>query len=406
MGLAVSTFLVAALIPEFFADRYGASSYGARIPGSQILATLAGVTNIAALTMAVFLIVQPLASKTDLRRDSDVGAARSQLLVWWPYAGAWAFGAIFGAFPGVAGYSIISLVIVLAIASIKTFPSQQSPFDGITRWSLRACVCISVGIGMIFPDRAYAPYQVWPGGWREGVDRLQGLFPHPNTLGWVAALAIAFEILGPKRKDRLLFALLAAVALFLTGSRTASIALAVGLVVSLVISGAARSSAAKSLTLTMGPLLILLGIGVIWLEGISAQSFNGRQATWSAAWDSFLANWISGSGPGAYLSDERSAVAYAHNQFLQSMSELGLVGILALIAHIVLLVRLVRSTAMGSLGIAVLTMWLVMFISENLLRFADPGFVPQIFLFQLCLLVAMSGQPKTCVPVQRAGMMR
>lgn len=102
--------------------------------------------------------------------------------------------------------------------------------------------------------------------------------------------------------------------------------------------------------------------------------------------EAFNANWLLGSGPAAYLVTDGSvaSVPYAHNQVLQTAAELGFLGLIGLCLHVIMLVRFVRRSN-SVLGICLLVMWLAMFFSENLLRFAATGFFCQIFFFQLAL---------------------
>lgn len=391
---AVLVFLVASLLPEAFTDRYGATAFASRTPVAPALAALSRVINLMVVAITAFLLLRNYTT-----RSESIGRepALSQLPVWLPYIVAWVLGVILGTYPGTTGYSLISLLIVLGVAMVRADPSSVPFTVSLTAWTFRTIIIGSLLVGVLWPDRAFAPFEVWPGGWREGEDRLQGLLPHPNTLAWVAALAAAFEVFGPRKAPRgpsalasLFFLGAALLVLFLTGSRTAALSLFAGGLSVALYAGIRKSDLFKYGAITLGFPLFALGMLGIVTAGFTFESFNGRMETWEIAWLQFTDNVIAGTGPGAYLYEDKSIAGYAHNQILQTLSELGIFGLLALILHMYFLLRLIRSAGMNGLGICATVMWFVMFISENLLRFAAQGFVFQIVLFQMTILVALS----------------
>ena len=380
--------VLAAITPELVTMRYGASALSVIIPGGRYIDSSVAILYMLAIALScgwllhslTFLSPQMSASRT--HRTSQLG-------IWLPYAIAWALGALFGASQGAATYAWVSLFMAAGVAATSVLSGRQ----GMTAAALamsRFLVVASLLAGLLMPARAYAPYSVWPGGWWTGVDRLQGVLPHPNTLGWVAALAIALELFAAKR-TRWVFVPLGLLALAQCGSRTAALALVAGLIAALLLWLSQRGTLAPALTLLLGGALGSVAILFALLEGFSLESFNGRLETWKAALTVFSEHPVLGSGPGAYLLAESGspATGYAHNQVFQTLSELGLIGLAALTIHIIALIRFVRRKSDPYFGLVLVVMWCTMFLSENILRFASTNFVLQIILFQFALYASV-----------------
>ena len=387
--LILALFLAAALLPELNAERYGAPSFLAVVPGLMRGAALIGPLHVLSVAIACLLLIDLVGSHSGTRANSELP---TQLKVWAPYAAVWILSTLFGAVSGVENYAWISLAIVLGVAALRLLSLRKGIVVALVVWSTRLIVCGSLVLGVLDHARAFAPYMVWPGGWWVGVDRLQGLLPHPNTLGWVAAVSIVVEIYCARRGTRAITVAAAVCALLLTGSRTATIALVVGLACGLFHRTYVRGAQGRLTVVALAVVGLVLSVAVILQTGISLSALNGREATWIEAVRAFGSNWIMGSGPGAYAQSDSSVafVAYAHNQILQTAAESGLFGILGLVLHVGYLVSYVRRYANTSFGVILATMWLTMFLTENLLRFAGPSFVLQIVVFQLALYAAAS----------------
>lgn len=394
--VAVLIFLATALLPELSADRYGAPGYLATIPMHDSLESLAGPLHVLSVAVALFILLDLIAgTKIAGSGYSAVRFVPGQMFVWAPYAIAWTLSAFLGAVSGVDKFAWVSLAIVLGVSAlmVPVIPSNFAVKASLV--TNRVLIWGSLLAAFISHSRAFAPYSVWPGGWWAGADRLQGLLPHPNTLGWIAAVAILVELFGSRRDVRPIMVGVAVVALLLTGSRTASLAVIVGLICGLLYR--IRASGKHGPAIAFGSIVIgIIGaIALLLVLGLSIDAFNGRAATWVEAFQAFGANWIMGSGPGAYL-EEHSAVpfvAYAHNQVLQTAAESGLFGLIALALHVVWLISYVRRHARNPFGVSLVGMWFCMFASENLLRFASTGFVIQIVVFQLALFAATRYSP-------------
>lgn len=401
-SLCLVVFTLTSILPEMNTERYGQTSLTDYLPAAHAIRQFSGILNFLALALSGAAILHAF-SFYATRESLNIGEARgkSQVGVWLPYILAWFVSVGFGASPGTSIYALVSVAMAAAVGLLLNRAYLATSIDGLIRWLFRAVVALSLIMGIMAPARAYAPYEVWPGGWFAGVDRLQGVLPHPNTLAWICALAVIIEVFGARSKLGFPFAGAAALALTLSGSRTASLALLAGLAIGGLYMGSRSNRTLRLMSQALAPVAAVVLVLVAGGLGLSAESFNGRQETWGAAIESFLANWFLGSGPGAYLVSDGSVVSvpYAHNQILQTAAELGVVGLLALFLHLTFLTRFVRSGGVSMLGFVLMSMWLVMFLSENLLRFAATGFYCQILFFQLALHLSSEGKP---VPLDRA----
>jgi len=389
-------FTLASIVPEINTDRYGQIALTNLLPFAKNILSASGPLYTIALLLSGVIVLHWLVSRHKYREFDEngfCGSPGSQARIWFPYIAAWFLSAGFGAVQGATIYALVSVFMTGSASQMLDRRAVGRHLDGILKWPIRAVVVSSLVFGLIAHGRAFAPYAVWPGGWFVGADRLQGVLPHPNTLGWIAALGVIVEILYRRSKIGMLFAGLAALALVLSGSRTASISLMLGVLGVILLAVSRRSHSAKIFSRFLAPIAVVLVLVFAIADGVSADSFNGRQVTWDAAIKAFAANWLTGSGPGAYLAPDQlvASVPYAHNQILQTAAELGLFGLICLTLHSISLIRFVKNGGNSTLGVALVIMWFVMFAFENPLRFASTGFFPQVFFFQLAIHLASNG---------------
>lgn len=390
-AVSVAIFLLSCSLSEFNAPKYGASGFGMSLPGAAFLTRLVSPLYVAAVGIATFLVINRIGSSKRGLPENRSSSLPSQLAIWTPYAFVWTLSVFFGGVSGVDIFAWVSLAVVVGVACLR-FPTTSREAATLALSTSRVLVWGSLAVALLSHARAFAPYSVWPGGWWPGVDRLQGLLAHPNTLGWIAAVCVTLELYCSRASLRVLTVLAAFSTLLLTGSRTASIALVIGLGFGLLHRIRRKSANANLAVVAIGSIGVILGVATLLVTGVSVDVLNGRSVTWSQALLAFKGNWILGSGPGAYLQTESAvaSVAYAHNQLLQSAAESGVFGVAALAVHVIYLVVYIRRYASNSLGVTLAVMWFSMFLSENLLRFAAPNFVLQILVFQLGLFAATS----------------
>jgi O-antigen ligase len=387
VSVAVYVSLLAAFIQECSTTRYGAPGFFSEFVSDSEAHAIVTVAYLTIFASALGAVLVRVTGRTG-RRGFPVHS-----LLWLPYMGAWVLGSLLGRYPGALTSAWVSLAALVPIALLPGGP--RNPTVKRTAYiTLRVTVCASLVLGFLYVSRAWAPYGVWPGGWRVDLPRLQGFLPQPNVLGWISAVAILLEVRGPKSTGRFPFAALAGIALVLSGSRSPVIALVLAILLT-------RFHRSRRFVLPSGVrrvMMLIIG-GVLIYEVLSSaqnlNSVNGRAITWSQAWTVFIHNPLVGTGPGAYLQNVgiQEAVPYAHSQILQTAAELGVVGLVALVIHVGALVVIVRSRKDRSLIAPAATMWLVMFLPETLLRFTSVGFVLPVLVFGLLVHVAIQGAP-------------
>lgn len=354
--------------------RYGA---GAPIPLPSSLLTALNALLLA--TLATSVLVRLGQRRPPTRWSLAVGLM--------PFAIAWALATRLGAYEGASSRAwFVWLTFIGVVLSVEQGPHLLS----VARLVARVVIAASVTAALLWPGWAFAPYSTWPGGWRPGVDRLQGIFPQPNPLGWFAALALLIELFGSKRslRARVLWSSAAGACLVLSGSRSAAFAFLTGLFLG-VLSGTPHRKASLrrlSLAILAGAVLVIGVLSITKASGTMTQGVNGRTSTWAVARDVFERNPDFGSGPGAYVNapGTGTSVPYAHNQPLHTAAEMGLAGLLAL-AWATLFVGARAFTRMRTpLSAAAAGSWMALYGTENLFRFTEMTFFLPVLLAILC----------------------
>lgn len=227
-----------------------------------------------------------------------------------------------------------------------------------------------------------------------GVHRLQGIIGHPNGLAFLAAAGVLFEMRRPGGIRRLWLAATLATVIF-AQSRTASIALALGVLLIARRGGPLLRVAAGGAAGCLAFLEIVAPITAGRVVGSLGQgdvgTLNGRTEVWDAALHGYQLNPLFGYGPTLLNAEYRAqylgdfdAAAQAHNQFIQSLGETGLIGLCALI---VLLSTLSMYAVRGrrsadGLGIGLLVLLVAQCVTETPLR-------PSVVSISLVLTVAV-----------------
>ena len=335
-----------------------------------------------------------IASRLSFRPTGHPQPAR-YFAIWVPYLIAWCMAAAFGAVAGVSREAIIAILGLLPTAIlVPDANGTRSVQRTVVLW-LRAIVTFSLIVSLFSYAWSYSPWQVWPGGWRGTSDRLSGLTPQPNVLGWIAVLSLVVEttqVRVSRGHAWLVFALISLATLLLTGSRSALISGLLALAVyELTRVGGSRSifSGLRLFLVTCGGVVAIFS----FLTRGDSASFNGRNLTWQQAWEAFVANPVLGSGPGAYAYDLTTvSVPYAHNQVLQTLAETGAVGGVALLVHVLSLISsATRARVSNPAAMPLVTAWLSIGLTENLLRFTAAEFTLSLVLFAGALSAALFG---------------
>lgn len=308
----------------------------------------------------------------------------SQFWVWMPYTTVWVVLALFLISPGDlrTNYWISLIIIILGVAIGPALGADQVLANLVAKTCTRFVIVISLVAVFMFTSRAFIPYEIWPGGWWQDVDRFQGILPHPNVMGWVAALAVIIELRRKFSETNFFFIVLALIALVLSGSRTATVSLIFALVAWFSMLLWIKLSKGRLIVLALAFVVAFCTYLLILGTGLDADALNNRTRTWSNAIQAFSKNQLTGVGPGK---DFAPGSQYAHNQVLQTMAEMGLLGLSALLVSIVAMIHIFLRSENKPLSAALTVFWLVTFVTENYLRIASLNFIVSLTLFQLCL---------------------
>jgi O-antigen ligase len=265
----------------------------------------------------------------------------------------------------------------------------------VARMVIRIVVVLSLFSPFFVPEVAFNTDDVRT---LFGLDRLQGITSHPNTLGILAAIGVVLEIKS-ERRTRILWSLCMAAGVLLAQSSTAYIATVIGLL--LVTTRFTRvlrrvtlvGAAIGSLAVITVPEASRSLSGVLTVEEMT-RLLNGRTGIWDAALVGFYQNPLWGYGP--TLLDENYRELYlphfgsagqAHNQLFQTLGEAGIFGTAALVAlALVMLVYAFRARIdTAGVSVALMSIFLVRAVSETPLRPAGISLITFILIVVLCV---------------------
>ncbi len=250
---------------------------------------------------------------------------------------------------------------------------------------LRFVVFASFIAAILIPSMVFRVGDV---GGREvfGVPRFDGIAGHPNAMAIFALMLVLLEV----HSGRRFWIVAGAAALVLSQSTTAWVAALICL-----------SLMRTPLTRVFRFLLAAVAVAVAAISIIdwptvgklipsTWSTATGRTTIWEAALQGFYLNPTFGYGPSfldleyrtRYLG-EFDAAAQAHNQFIQTLGQNGLIGLSALLALYVIGARraLTMATASSGLSLALMALLLVRSMTETPLRVG--GVEPTLLLLIL-----------------------
>ena len=242
--------------------------------------------------------------------------------------------------------------------------------------------------------------------------RLHGLATHANTLAPLLVLFLLADLGYPTRTWRAwLNRCVVLFCLVMTQSKTAWLLAVAG---ALIHAGVGPWSAGKRriMTLVVGAVVVVVGVILVstastfvqlpW-ESESVRDLTGRTPIWLATLDVWRRNPLFGYGPdlwnasmtSQYLSLVGLATAHAHNQWVQTLGESGLMGAVPLLLYCSTL--LVYAVRYGAEARGVALTWtaviLLRTITETPMRASvgDGTFQMQFLLFALLSLCSQAG---------------
>ncbi|MDD9206812.1 O-antigen ligase family protein [Georgenia sp. 10Sc9-8] len=297
---------------------------------------------------------------------------------------------------------------ILLLAVLVSGAYTRDEAIDVSRWSLRTIIALSLAAAVLLPSTAFNTSEART---IFGLNRLEGITSHPNTLGALAVLAFLLEL----RSRSIVWMGAALTALVLAQSNTAWAALLVG-VLCLVRASALRIGVYGALIGGAGALLLSPAVAksvMVLLTDERATTLNGRTTIWQAALAGFKDNALFGYGPGllddAYRArylPQFDAAAQAHNQFVQSMAGAGILGAATLIALVSVLVRYswkARQTD-GGLSLALTAILVMRSLTETPLRPVGPGTSTFFLLVTFAIVAAThsewASQHERALPVR------
>lgn len=222
-------------------------------------------------------------------------------------------------------------------------------------------VLLSALLGIIAPSWSTGPALTLIPGL---TFRLHGVFSHSNSLGMAALVYLILDMSDGTRRTlyRKLAWLVSIGVLVATQSKTAWVGAVLAYGVFFIYKISARKTSKTGYSITpaiIGGLTVLLGfagavllfgVGVEgWLKGLNAETYNsltsltGRTNIWAITIQTWKENPIFGYGPGLWNVEYRlkyapasylNIVGMAHNQFIQTLGEAGVLGIIGLLIYV------------------------------------------------------------------------
>jgi exopolysaccharide production protein ExoQ len=244
--------------------------------------------------------------------------------------------------------------------------------------------------------------------------RLFGVTVHPNALGPAAAMALLLVLATSRGRWRWANAFAAGLVLIQTDSRMAIAGTAAALLV-LFTNRRERGRHLRIATVAIAvalPLAAILGTGSSpqrWIatatdggvSGAQLSTLNGRAAVWQTTLSEWRRNRAFGYGPSLWSPEYRRQfgqrfnwVGQAHNQWVQSLGDSGLVGLAGLALYVTALIRAATRTSNRSRGLtlALVVMLLFRMMSESALRNTGLDLTLFLHLATFATLIAYTRQ--------------
>jgi hypothetical protein len=389
----------AALIPPVLVL---ATSGDARAPATHWSASVSRGLN--ALLVAGVLLLFARAAIGSLRTRLQQPALFGTLLAYWLIGFVSSIG--HGQRPGALSFYAIP-VTVCAAATVFPLISDAAK---VARLATGGICAGSLAWGVIAPTQShYLPVR-YLGALEH--ERLAGVLPQPNGLGYIAGTGIILALLdGHPSRPRALLAIVAAPTLLLSESRGAWLATAFVLCV-----GAARGRlrhvrTGPAVWSPVGKATVLFGLAaaaslLFASHSGSFKTLDGRTKIWSYVLEQWHKSPLLGAGPGAWADAIASgavppSVGQAHNQLLETLFTVGILGVVLLI---VVFLFWFRAAVMAAAKGQWLALYLLLYICIDAVVEA-PFTLGSIGPTSWVLVTALTLLPYSVpVPVHRVGL--
>jgi O-antigen ligase len=408
--IAISAVLNIVLVPrKLFLNADGPTvDIGAYIEGATQAGWLSRLFTIGLIGFALAMLLSAwLSSKKTGRRDPvwTLGIVLALYYLVNILAGA--------TVAGVPGFNHKSLYLPIVLGALISLPHVEfSRLIVHLKLILSVVMLMNLVAAAVFPDFAVLrPYA----GQLPGIDfRLYGVTAQANTLGPIALLLLLLELYFPSRAlFRWPILALALANFLLAQSKTAWLtAFAVVILAYLPYRFMAFQTRADGHASAIKLILVLLAslmVGLLALANVDIDrlfssevlSLTGRSSIWADTLAEFARHPLFGYGPSLWGWEYRFkmgklAAGQAHNQFIQTLGESGLVGFILLLAYLGVLLRLALHSFRTSRGfsLALYVLILVRCITEAPLRGAVNDWP---FFIHATLLIVLASYTRQAV---------
>lgn len=244
--------------------------------------------------------------------------------------------------------------------------------------------------------------------------RLVGITASPNALGPVAAAAFLIVAARARGPWRVINGIAAGAAVIMTDSRMAVAGAVAGLLVMYICNreiGQARRTVLAVSVLALPLLLVasatdpmerLATMSEGSLSSRQVSTLGGRLDVWEQTLDEWRRNRLFGYGPALWSPEHRAQfgqrfnwVGQAHNQWIQTLGEAGLIGLAGLVMYIASLVTAALATLARSRGLtgALVALLLFRMLSESPLRNPGLDVVTLLHVVTFAVVLAYSRVP-------------
>jgi exopolysaccharide production protein ExoQ len=385
---------------------YGAAS--PRVLNGQVTVESISVTGLQAWasrigTAAVFIVSGALLIQTFANRVRPLQRTLPLAISYLAFVAATVVVAgLAGTVPGLKLNSLYAPFAITAFL-LATYPSGPAPIVHYFRLVLAVLVYGSALSAIVAPKWAlYDDFEEFI----PGVGRLYGLTAHANALGMVAAALLCLELFWPAPRPWRWANRMAGFAVLILAQSKTAWGYAALILIWKVITDSRTDEARGSRTrvaLLAGisvACLAVLGVWVAFEDDIVAYvswrlpgiaSLTGRDKIWEITLEQWRENPLFGYGPNLWDFDFRERynmlyVGQAHNQFVQTLGEAGIVGITGLIAYLALLVSYAWKAARSTRQLSVVLTLGLLIRSVSETPF-DTGLIDSNFLIYLATIM-------------------
>jgi exopolysaccharide production protein ExoQ len=324
---------------------------------------------------------------------------------------AWVLSALFGTKPTFEHKVLYSVFIVTAVymqVGVSVIEVVRA-----AKFVVGTILCVSL---VVVPLNADMVIEEHYRGFLPALDfRLHGLTTHANSLGPLAVVYLLLEYWMPSKAFlRYISSAVAVVVLILAQSKTAWVAaIAVTLVLYVFIGRRAAVDSHIDAGISRQFAIVALPLLIVGLSGLVAvlvmpplsevgqffedripglATLTGRDRIWEVTLREWESSPVFGYGPSLWDMEFRVTqglfAGHAHNQFLQTLGEAGLVGLSALVLYMILLLYFAWRHAEESRGVtlALAVVLLVRCMTEapfRLVVLLEPAFLTHLTLFAI-----------------------